>query len=43
MGGPLLVRLEECRVALAKEYAGLVMVQTYQDQKVGKKARRASG
>jgi DtxR family transcriptional regulator, Mn-dependent transcriptional regulator len=27
MGGPLLVRMEECRVALAKEYADLVMVQ----------------
>lgn len=43
MGGPLLVRLEECRVALAKEYANLVMVQTYPDKKGGKKARRASG
>ncbi|MDD1755285.1 MAG: metal-dependent transcriptional regulator [Methanomassiliicoccales archaeon] len=28
LGGPLLVRLQECRVALAKEYAELVMVQT---------------
>lgn len=27
LGGPLLIRLEECRVALAKEYAELVMVQ----------------
>jgi len=27
MGGPLLIKMEECRVALAKEYADLVMVQ----------------
>lgn len=27
MGGPVLVRLDECRVALARDYAELVMVQ----------------
>jgi DtxR family transcriptional regulator, Mn-dependent transcriptional regulator len=43
MGGPLLVRLEECRVALAKEYADLVMVQTDPNRKGMKKAKRTSG
>lgn len=44
MGGPLLIRLEECRVALAKEYADLVMVQTNPVPKGQAKVRnKASG
>lgn len=42
MGGPLLVRLEDCRIALAKEYADMVMVLTAGSKALGKKAKQAS-
>ncbi len=41
MGGPLLVRLEECRIALAKDYADLVMVQMDHSGEIVKRARKA--
>jgi DtxR family Mn-dependent transcriptional regulator len=39
MGGPLLVRLEDTRIALANDYADLVMVLTKNKPKTGRKSR----
>ena len=41
MGGPLLVKMEECRVALAKEYADLIMVQ--REHPCGTRRRNRAG
>ncbi|HUL39845.1 MAG TPA: metal-dependent transcriptional regulator [Methanomassiliicoccales archaeon] len=43
MGGPLLVRLGESRVALAKDYADLVMVQPERSKKGRTKASGSTG
>lgn len=43
MGGPLLVRIGECRLALAKEYADLVMVQTEPPKKVLARSSGSTG
>ncbi|MCU0862012.1 MAG: metal-dependent transcriptional regulator, partial [Methanomassiliicoccales archaeon] len=38
MGGPLLIQMEECRIALARDYADLVMVE--REHPGGKRRRR---
>lgn len=43
MGGPFLVRLDESRVALAKEYADLVMVQAEASGPMRARVRRRRG